>query len=160
MVNWHGALQYAAWVSRKTGKPYRLPGELEYEKAARGADARAFPWGNFFDPTWACMRLSHEVGLRPVPVDAFPVDESPYGIRQLAGNVVEWCADEYRREGPSLANGIYVPPRVTADMPPADRTLRGGCFLFDAFLLRAATRHNTGSVVRDVTLGFRLVRPF
>jgi serine/threonine-protein kinase len=161
MVNWHGAMQYACWWSRKTGNRYRLPGELEYEKAARGADARAFPWGNFFDPTWACMRLSHAVGLmRPIRLEAFPVDESPYGVRHLAGNVVEWCADEYRREGPPLTNGIYIPPSVSADMPPADRTLRGGCFLFDAFLLRAATRHNTGSVVRDVTLGFRLVRPF
>ena len=158
MVNWHGALQYAAWLSRRTGRAYRLPGELEFEKAARGADARAFPWGDFFDPTWACMRLSHEVGLRPVAVDEFPVDESPYGVRGLAGNVVEWCADEYRREGPPIVDGIYRPPAVTADMPPADRTLRGGCFLFDAFLLRAATRHNSGSIVRDVTLGFRLVR--
>lgn len=158
MVNWHGALAYAAWLSRRTQRPYRLPGELEYEKAARGADARAFPWGDWFDPTWACMRQSHEVGLRPVGVEEFPVDESPYGVRGLAGNVVEWCADEYRREGPPIANGLYTPPLVTADAPPADRTLRGGCFLFDAFLLRAATRHNTGSVVRDVTLGFRIVR--
>jgi formylglycine-generating enzyme required for sulfatase activity/tRNA A-37 threonylcarbamoyl transferase component Bud32 len=161
MVNWHGALQFAAWLSRKTGKPYRLPGELELEKAARGADARAFPWGNFFDPTWACMRLSYAVGImRPARVDEFPVDESPYGVRHLAGNVVEWCADEYRREGPPLTDGIYIAPAISPDMPPTDRTLRGGCFLFDAFLLRAATRHNTGSVVRDVTLGFRLVRPF
>jgi serine/threonine-protein kinase len=160
MVNWHGALTYAEWLSRRTGRPYRLPGELEYEKAARGADARAFPWGDFFDPTWACMRQSHEVGLRPVGIDEFPVDESAYGVRHLAGNVVEWCADEYRREGPPVRDGLYTPPLVTSDASPADRTLRGGCFLFDAFLLRAATRHNTGSIVRDVTLGFRLVRSF
>jgi eukaryotic-like serine/threonine-protein kinase len=161
MVNWHGAMAYAAWLGRRTGKPYRLPGELEVEKAARGVDARAFPWGNFFDPTWACMRLSQDNVLRPVSVDEFPVDESPYGVRHLAGNVVEWCADEYRREGPPLQGDLYVPPLgLTAEEPPCERTLRGGCFFFDSFLLRAATRHNTPSVVRDVSLGFRLVRSY
>jgi formylglycine-generating enzyme required for sulfatase activity/serine/threonine protein kinase len=159
MVSWPGAMAYAAWLGRRTGRPYRLPGELELEKAARGVDARAFPWGDFFDPTWACMRQSHDTALRPVAVDAFPVDDSPYGVRHLAGNVVEWCADEYRREGPPLRDGLYVPPLgLTADAPACDRTLRGGCFLFDSFLLRSATRHSTPSVVRDVSLGFRLVR--
>ncbi len=161
MVNWHGAMAYAAWLSRRTGRAYRLPGELEYEKAARGADARSFPWGDAFDPTWACMRLSRDGALRPALVDEFPIDESPYGVRGLAGNVVEWCGDEYRREGPALDGGLYQPPgTLTADEPPCERTLRGGCFLFDSFLLRAATRHSTSSVVRDVSLGFRLVRSY
>ena len=104
MVNWHGALVYAAWLAKQTGRAYRLPGELEYEKRARGVDARAFPWGDAFDPSRACMRLSHaDGGLRPAPVTEFPADESPYGVRGLAGNIVEWCADEYRREGPPIA---------------------------------------------------------
>ncbi|HEY1812101.1 MAG TPA: bifunctional serine/threonine-protein kinase/formylglycine-generating enzyme family protein [Kofleriaceae bacterium] len=158
MLNWHAAATYAAWHGERTGRPYRLPGELEYEKAARGTDARAFPWGDFFDASWACMRLSHEAGIRPVAVDEFTRDVSPYGVRGLAGNVVEWSADEYRREGPPLANGLYVAPPSAADSAVAERTLRGGCFLFDSFLLRAATRHSSSSVVRDVTLGFRLVR--
>lgn len=160
MISWPGAMAYAEWLARRTGRGYRLQGELEYEKAARGADGRAFPWGDFFDPTWAAMRLSREL-LRPVAVDEFPVDESPYGVRGLAGNVAEWCADEYRREGPPLADGLYAPPRgLTADAPPCDRTVRGGCFFFDSFLLRAATRHNTSSVARDLSLGFRLARSY
>ncbi len=160
MITWHAAMAYAAWLGRRTGRAYRLPGELELEKAARGVDARSFPWGDFFDPTWACMRLSHDM-LRPVSVDQFPVDTSPYGVRHLAGNVVEWCADEYLREGPPLVDGRYEPPRaLTAEVPPAERTLRGGCFLFDSFLLRAATRHNSPSIIRDVTVGFRLARSY
>ena len=67
MVNWHSAVAYAAWLGQRTGRPYRLPGELEYEKAARGVDARAFPWGDFFDPSWACMRLSQPSGCDPLP---------------------------------------------------------------------------------------------
>ncbi|MCW5804605.1 MAG: SUMF1/EgtB/PvdO family nonheme iron enzyme [Deltaproteobacteria bacterium] len=160
MVNWHGAYAYAAWLGRRTGRAYRLPGELEYEKAARGVDARAFPWGDTFDPTWARMRTSQDV-LHPARIDEYPVDESPYRVRGLAGNVVEWCADEYRREGPPITGGVYAPPGdLSRASPIVDRTLRGGCFLFDSFLLRAATRHNTSSVVRDVTLGFRLVRSY
>ncbi|HEY1546686.1 MAG TPA: bifunctional serine/threonine-protein kinase/formylglycine-generating enzyme family protein [Kofleriaceae bacterium] len=158
MLNWHAAATYAAWHGEQTRRPYRLPGELEYEKAARGTDARAFPWGDFFDASWACMRLSHEAGIRPVSVDEFARDESPYGVRGLAGNIVEWCADEYRREGPPLANGLYTAPCSPRDSAVVERTLRGGCFLFDSFLLRASTRHSSSSVVRDVTLGFRLVR--
>jgi len=159
MVNWHSAVAYATWLGARSGRKFRLPGELEWEKAARGADARAFPWGEFFDPSWACMRLSHEVGIRPVPVHEFARDESPYGVRGLAGNVVEWCADEYRREGPPLPNDIYTAPQDgRVDSPIVERTLHGGCFLFDSFLLRAATRHSSASNVRDVTLGFRLVR--
>jgi serine/threonine protein kinase/formylglycine-generating enzyme required for sulfatase activity len=156
MVNWHGAVAFADWESRRCGRAYRLPGELEFEKAARGVDGRSFPWGDAFDPTWAGMRLSREGSLRPVEVDAFPVDVSPYGARGMAGNTISWCADEYRREGPPLVDGIYLPPGHAPT--PGERALRGGCFLFDAFLLRAATRHNTPSVVRDVTLGFRLAR--
>jgi eukaryotic-like serine/threonine-protein kinase len=160
MITWHGAMTYAAWLGRRTGRPYRLTGELEHEKASRGVDARAFPWGDFFDPTWACMRLSQDGLLRPVGVDQFPIDESPYGVRHLAGNVVEWCADPYLREGPALAGGVYVPPADPAEAAACERTLRGGCFLFDSFLLRAATRHNSPSIIRDVTLGFRLARSY
>jgi len=161
MITWHGAMTYAAWLAQRTGQPYRLVGELEREKAGRGVDGRAFPWGDFFDPTWACMRLSQDGLLRPARVDRFPVDESPYGVRHLAGNVVEWCADEYLREGPPLPGGIYTAPRgLTADDAPCERTLRGGCFLFDSFLLRGATRHNSPSIIRDVTLGFRLARSY
>jgi serine/threonine-protein kinase len=159
MVNWHSAVAYATWLGERTRRAYRLPGELEYEKAARGVDARAFPWGDFFDPSWACMRLSHEALVRPVAVEEFPRDESPYGVRGLAGNVVEWCADEYRREGPPVPGGVYMAPHDgRVDSPIVERTLHGGCFLFDSFLLRAATRHSSSSIVRDVTLGFRLVR--
>jgi len=161
MINWHGALTYAAWLSARTGRDYRLPGELEHEKAARGTDGRAFPRGDSFDPTWANMRLSSEGALRPARADAFPVDVSPYLARGLAGNLVEWCGDEYRREGPPLVEGRYqAPTELTAAAPPTERTLRGGSFLFDWFLLRAAARHSTTSIIRDVSLGFRLARSF
>ncbi|MBP6849079.1 MAG: SUMF1/EgtB/PvdO family nonheme iron enzyme [Kofleriaceae bacterium] len=158
MVTWHGAVAVAEWHAQHTGRRYRLPGELEFEKAARGVDGRAFPWGDHFDPTWANMRLSCDDGLRPRDVALFPVDASPYLARSLAGNVCEWCGDDYRREGPPLLDGRYAPPRDGSAAPPTNRTLRSGCFLFDAFLLRAATRHDSMSIMRDISVGFRLAR--
>lgn len=160
MVTWHGAVAVAEWYAQHRGRRYRLPGELEFEKAARGADGRAFPWGDHFDPTWANMRLSCDDGLRPRDVALFPVDTSPYLARSLAGNVCEWCGDGYRREGPPLVDGRYAPPRDGSATPPTNRTLRSGCFLFDAFLLRAATRHDSMSIMRDISVGFRLARSF
>ncbi len=52
-VDWHGAMHFARWCSERSGRPWRLPHELEWEKAARGVDGRALPWGRHFEPTWA-----------------------------------------------------------------------------------------------------------
>ena len=57
-VDWHGAAAYLAWWAERTGRPWRLPGELEWEKAARGIDGRFYPWGDFLDPSWCRMRDS------------------------------------------------------------------------------------------------------
>ncbi|MCB9763416.1 MAG: SUMF1/EgtB/PvdO family nonheme iron enzyme [Alphaproteobacteria bacterium] len=93
MVNWRQARAYCAWIAEQTGLPWRLPRSDEWEKASRGADARTFPWGNRYDPTFACNRDFAPTRPLPQVVDSFPVDESPYGVRGLAGNSVDWCAD-------------------------------------------------------------------
>ena len=100
MVTWYGAQAYAAWEAGRTGQSWRLPGELAREKAARGVDGRYFPWGDGFDPSWACMERSHPGAQLPAPVGAFPIDESVYGIRGLAGNVCEWSRDVFLADGP------------------------------------------------------------
>ncbi len=107
LVDLAGARAYAAWWAAETGRPWRLPGDLMWEKAARGADGRRFPWGDFFEPTWACAAVGQ--GGRPAPVGAHPIDESPYGVRGLAGGVREWCDTPDRRAAP--------PDRSRADAP-------------------------------------------
>jgi predicted Ser/Thr protein kinase len=80
-ISWNEAQEYCA--RRSLADPaadYRLPTEEEWEKAARGADGRAFPWGDFFDRDY--LRLP---GL----------DVSPYGLRATAGGVREWCDASY-----------------------------------------------------------------
>jgi len=117
-VNRADALAYCAWAG------LRLPSEVEWEKAARGEDGRAFPWGQEFDPE-ACRWNPEKLASRPgtAPVDAHPRGASPYGVLDLIGNVAEWCADP----------------------PPPHGALRGGCWLTSEVLnLRAAARHMNG----------------
>ena len=79
-ITWHQANAYADWVGK------RLPTAIEWERAARGRDGRAYPWGEMFDND----RGVFSGGLRPV--GATSADRSPEGIFDLAGNVCEWTA--------------------------------------------------------------------
>jgi serine/threonine-protein kinase len=81
-------MAYAAWRSRD-GHRFALPDSAEWEKAARGVDERIFSWGEDFVGTYCNFKGSFRDGMRPVPVDSFPEDESPYGVRGLSGNVKE-----------------------------------------------------------------------
>jgi len=84
----------------------RLPSGQEWVHAARGADRRAYPWGDAFDPTWCRMRATDAI-LRVVDVGHHPEDCSPYGVRDLAGNVSDWVRGDvgWERRGGSISNG-------------------------------------------------------
>lgn len=145
MVDWYGACAYAKWRSNIDGLPWRLSTELEWEKAARGVDGRYYPWGDHFDPTWACMRDSHHGKMLPSLVTAFPVDVSPYGVRGMGGNMMDWTATQAR---PSTMG---------------ERQLfiyRGGGWTSTRNDLRCARRHYIPPNSRRSYLGFRLVRSY
>lgn len=90
LVSYHDAIAYARWRSQRDARSYRLPSADEWEKAARGVDGRLYPWGNHFDPSFCRMRDSERGRPMPVPVDKYKMDRSPYGVRDMAGNVIEW----------------------------------------------------------------------
>ncbi|MBI3725822.1 SUMF1/EgtB/PvdO family nonheme iron enzyme [bacterium] len=92
-ISWDDANAYLKWRSALDERVYRLPSEVEWEKAARGGDGRAYPWGVRFDAALANLAGSREQGAGLAPVDAFALDRSPYGVRGCAGNVREWVRE-------------------------------------------------------------------
>ena len=154
MVDWVGARAYARWEAERTGLPWRLPYELEWEKAARGVDGRWYPWGDHLDPSWCVMRDSGPRPL-PTPVHDHPVDESVYGVRGLGVNVRDWCEEAWTEEGSAPQAGCVAPPTLAGPY----RILRGGAWVSQAADCRATYRRRLSGNVRDHTLGFRLLRP-
>ncbi|QRN96533.1 SUMF1/EgtB/PvdO family nonheme iron enzyme [Archangium violaceum] len=165
MINWHSADAYARWRAEKDGVPWRLCAEMEYEKSARGTDGRHFPWGDFLDPTFCHMRHSLSGGrATKVTVDRYPIDESPYGVRGMAGNVHQWCQDAYQVEGPRVVRGRPVLSNGEDISGPGaggiHRIVKGAPFHASEELCRSAYRNSPPAVYRDVSLSFRLARPF
>ena len=92
-VSWNEAVEYAAWLSKQTGKRYRLPTEAEWEYAARGGTETPYWWGNEMKPGLAnCISC----GTRPEDRQTAPVGSfkpNPFGLFDTAGNVREWVQD-------------------------------------------------------------------
>ncbi|MBI3096966.1 MAG: SUMF1/EgtB/PvdO family nonheme iron enzyme [Planctomycetes bacterium] len=110
-VSWYDAIAFCEWKSRKEGRVYRLPTAEEWEKAARGVDGRIYPFGRHCDPTYCNINSSHKDGMRLEPVESFPIDESPVGVRGMGGNSRDWCLDdpgERYRSWRYLRGGAWV----------------------------------------------------
>ncbi|MCI0731528.1 MAG: SUMF1/EgtB/PvdO family nonheme iron enzyme [Chloroflexi bacterium] len=156
-VSWYEAVAYANWLSRKTGKSYRLPTEAEWERAARHTDGREYPWGD----EWQEDRAnSKEAGVgRPAAVGAFPAGAAACGAQDMGGNVWEWCNTRYDDEGDKPYPMPYRADDGREEMrgTRSYRVLRGGAFWNDHDALRCASRSGHLPLSRSDLVGFRVV---
>jgi formylglycine-generating enzyme required for sulfatase activity len=153
-VSWDDAQQYVAWLSRMTGKPYRLLTEAEWEYAARAGSQTAYFWGDEIgDGKANCNGCSNERRKKETsPVKSF--EPNDFGLYNMAGNVWQWVQDCYKDNYDGAPTDGSA--RTTDDC--SNRVIRGGSWYENPSLLRTAQRlvFNRGNRAYDT--GFRVAR--
>jgi formylglycine-generating enzyme required for sulfatase activity len=160
-VSWNNAKAYAAWLSRKTGRRYRLLSEAEWEYAARGGSAAAFAFGPTLSANQANFDASSRTELNPKgPMRGRAVQPgrfkpNGFGLYDMHGNVWEWVEDCWNDEyGPGLPSDGK--PALTGDC--AGHVLRGGSWEDGAADVRAAARVASAATDRSWSDGIRVAR--
>lgn len=169
-INWHDAQAYAKWLSRKSGKKYRLPTEAEWEYAARARTVTARYWGN--NPDKACRYanvadMTAKAKITGAPfwllhncTDGFaytaPVGRlkaNTFGLQDMLGNLWEWTEDSYHDSydnAPDDGNAWQGDGKK--------RVIRGGSWNNSPELVRTAKRGRDDPNSRFSNIGFRLAR--
>lgn len=148
-VSWYESLAYCRWLAARTGRPYRLPSEAEWEAAARGPDGLLYPWGDVFEGS-NCNCRGHGPGRRLAPGTMSPAGDSPFGVVDMAGNVSEWTLSQFRSYPIRLADGRDDHNATGV------RVIRGGSWHSPPIRVRATARGYNDPDFCDHDVGFRL----
>lgn len=148
-VSWQQAKAYVEWLSRETGRTYRLLSEAEWEYAARAGSTGRMDWGENKANCGSCG--SRWDGTQTAPVGSFPAN--PWGLHDILGNVGEWVEDCWNR------NYVGSPSDGTAwtEGDCASRVIRGGDFLVGG-PPGAPVRSRWPASTRAQIIGFRVAR--
>ena len=156
-VSWDDAKAYAAWLSKKTGKIYRLPSEAEREYATRAGTTTDYSWGNEIGRNRAnCNGCGSRWDFKQTaPVGSFA--PNAFGLYDLHGNVWEWVEDCWHD------SYMGAPPDGSAWVTGGEcsrRVKRGGSWYYIPWFLRSGYRGGYETEIREDTLGFRVARTF
>ncbi len=150
-VSWHDAVKFCKWLSEKEGKPYRLPTEAEWEYACRAGTAGPFHTGKNLEEAYLRYQKI-EWEPRPVKLTVGTTPGNAWGLKEMHGNVEEWCQDWY---GPYEAGEATDPVgRASGDA----RVTRGGSHGTPVEYLRSANRSGTLPEDKHWFIGFRVVQ--
>jgi len=150
-VSWDQVAGYVKWLSGKTGKPYRLLSEAEWEYVARGGTTTAYWWGDQPSPEHMNYSGSQDQWKSTAPVGSFPANL--FGLHDTHGNVYEWVedCDKGSYEGTPTDGSAWTGCK-------SPRVARGGSWGSEIVYLRSASREAFGPSEFRNDLGFRVAR--
>jgi formylglycine-generating enzyme required for sulfatase activity/class 3 adenylate cyclase len=152
-VSWHDAKQYVAWLSKATGKQYRLPTEAEWEYAARADTQTRYWWGDQFQRGMANCKDCADAAIGEQPVKVGTFKPNPFGLYDMGGSVDQWVEDCWHKN----YTGAPVDGSPWLDGGECgSRVIRSGSWRNDSRYARPANRDRYDAVVRYPTHGFRI----
>jgi formylglycine-generating enzyme required for sulfatase activity len=162
-VTWEDAEEYAAWLSRKTGKKYRLLTEAEWEYAARAGSTTTYPWGDQIDCGKAAYDLEKgsdcaSYGGKPSVHGTQVVgtyQANRWGLYDMIGNVWQWCEDDWHPD----YRGAPDDGSAWRGGDVSMRIIRGGSWNYGPSALRSTDRNWFPLNGRTAFIGFRIARP-
>lgn len=153
-VSWDDAQQYVAWLSKSTGKSYRLPTEAEWEYAARGGTGSAYWWGDQMKKGNANCKDCGDPWSQEAPASVGSFAANPYGLHDMNGSVWEWVGDCWH----SSYKGAPADGRAWDENGCTARVIRGGSWREGAPYMVSSTRFKYSTSVRQSQNGFRVAR--